>query len=39
VLVTPQIIKADSEPVKAGVQQYDDLKKKSDEALKFKLMD
>jgi len=25
--------------VKAGVQQYDDLKKKSDEALKFKLMD
>ncbi|MFL6551148.1 MAG: type II and III secretion system protein family protein [Povalibacter sp.] len=39
VLVTPQIIKADSEPVKAGVQQYDDLKKKSDEALKLKLMD
>jgi pilus assembly protein CpaC len=39
VLVTPQIIKADSEPVKAGVQQYEELKKKSDEALKFKLMD
>ncbi len=39
VLVTPQIIKADSEPVKAGVQQYEDLRKKSDEALKFKLMD
>jgi pilus assembly protein CpaC len=39
VLVTPQIIKADSEPVKAGVQQYDSLKQKSDEALKFKLMD
>ncbi|HMN46344.1 MAG TPA: pilus assembly protein N-terminal domain-containing protein [Povalibacter sp.] len=39
VLVTPQIIKADSEPVKAGIQQYDALKKKSDEALKFRLMD
>ncbi|HEY5806470.1 MAG TPA: pilus assembly protein N-terminal domain-containing protein [Povalibacter sp.] len=39
VLVTPQIIKADSEPVKAGVAQYDLLKQKSDEALKFKLMD
>lgn len=39
VLVTPQIIKADSEPVKAGIQQYDALKQKSDEALKFRLMD
>lgn len=39
VLVTPQVIKADSEAVKAGVQQYDSLKQKSDEALKFKLMD
>jgi pilus assembly protein CpaC len=39
VLVTPQIIKVGSEPVKAGVQHYDELKKKSDEVLKFKLMD
>ncbi len=39
VLVTPQIVKADSEPVKAAIQQYDSLKQKSDEALKFKLMD
>ena len=39
VLVTPQIVRADSEPVKAAVQQYDQLKQKSDEALKFKLMD
>ena len=39
VLVTPQIIKADSEPVRAGIQQYDALKQKSDEALKFRLMD
>ncbi len=39
VLVMPQIVRADSEPVKAGVQQYDALKQKSDEALKFKLLD
>jgi pilus assembly protein CpaC len=39
VLVTPQIIGAEADAVKAGVQQYDDLKKKSDEALKFDLMD
>ncbi len=39
VLVTPQIINVDSAPVKAGVQQYDSLKQKSDESLKFKLMD
>jgi pilus assembly protein CpaC len=39
VLVTPQIIKADSEPVSAGVQQYETLRQKSDEALQFKLMD
>lgn len=39
VLVTPQIIRADSEPVKAHIEQYDRLKQKSDEALKFKLMD
>lgn len=39
VLVTPQVIGADSQPVKAAVQQFDTLKKQSDEALKFKLMD
>lgn len=39
VLVTPQIVKSDSASVQVGVQQYDTLKQKSDEALKFKLMD
>lgn len=39
VLVTPQLINVDSDPVKARVQQYDTLKKESDEALKFKLLD
>jgi pilus assembly protein CpaC len=39
VLVTPQVVRSDSEPVKAGVQQYEDLKTKSEEALKLKLMD
>jgi len=39
VLVTPQIINSNSEPVKAGIQQYESLKQKSEEALKFKLMD
>lgn len=39
VLVTPQIIQSDSEQVKAGVQQYEALRKKSDEALKPKLKD
>lgn len=39
VLVTPQIIKSDSEPVSAGVQHYETLRKKSDEAMQFKLMD
>lgn len=39
VLVTPQIIKSDSDAVRAGIQQYEALKQKSDEALKFKLMD
>ena len=28
-----------ADAVKAGVQQYDTLKQKSDDALKFKLMD
>jgi pilus assembly protein CpaC len=39
VLVTPQIVDVEADAVKAGVQQYDTLKQKSDEALKFKLMD
>lgn len=39
VLVTPYIIGADSDAVKAGVQQYEDLRKKSDEALKLKIND
>ena len=39
VLVTPQVIGPDSEPVRAAVQQFDTLKEKSNAALKFKLMD
>jgi pilus assembly protein CpaC len=39
VLVTPWLIDADSNDVKAQVEQYDALKKKSDEALKPKLKD
>jgi pilus assembly protein CpaC len=39
VLITPQIVGADSPLVAAGVQQYEDLKRKADEALKFDLMD
>jgi pilus assembly protein CpaC len=39
VLVTPQILGADDEAVKAGVQKFEQLKRKSDEALKFRLMD
>lgn len=39
VLVTPQIIQADSEPVKAGTQHYETLQQKSDDALKPKLKD
>lgn len=39
VLVTPWLIDADSEDVKAQVEQYDALKKKSDEVLKPKLKD
>lgn len=39
VLVTPQLIQSDSEQVKAGAQQYETLRKKSDEALKPKLRD
>lgn len=39
VLVTPQVISPDSEAVKAGVRQFETLKKQSDAALKFKLRD
>ncbi len=39
VLVTPQILTADSEAVKGGIQKFEDLRRASDEALKFKLMD
>ena len=39
VLVTPQIIAADSAVTKAAQQHYEDLRRKADEALKFKLMD
>jgi pilus assembly protein CpaC len=39
VLVTPWLIDADSTEVKTQVEQYDDLKKKSDDALKPKLKD
>jgi pilus assembly protein CpaC len=39
VLVTPQIIKVDDEAVQAGTRQYDELKRKSDEALKPTLKD
>jgi pilus assembly protein CpaC len=39
VLVTPQRIEVNSVPVRAGVEQYDTLKQKSDEALKPRLDD
>ena len=39
VLVTPQLIQSESDPVKAGAQHYETLRKKSDEALKPKLKD
>lgn len=39
VLVTPQIVTAESQPVKDAVQRYDDLIKESEERLKFKLKD
>ncbi|HEY0686307.1 MAG TPA: pilus assembly protein N-terminal domain-containing protein [Steroidobacter sp.] len=39
VLVSPQIIVAESPAVREARQQFDDLKSKSDEALKFKLKD
>lgn len=39
VLVTPQIIEVESEEMKARARQYDELKKKSDDALKPKLTD
>jgi pilus assembly protein CpaC len=39
VLVTPQIIGTDSDVVADGVQRFDDLERKADEALKFQLND
>ncbi|MBB6093027.1 pilus assembly protein CpaC [Povalibacter uvarum] len=39
VLVMPQIITTDSDAVRSGVQHYESLRQKSQEALKFKLMD
>lgn len=39
VLVTPQVIRPDSEAVKAGMRQFETLQKQSDEALKLKLRD
>jgi pilus assembly protein CpaC len=39
VLVTPEVIDVESAPVRSRVQQFDTLKRESDEALKFKLMD
>ena len=39
VLVTPQIIGADSDAVRDEVQRYERLKREADEALKFQLKD
>ena len=39
VLVSPRIIAPESDEVRAAEQQFDDLKTKSDEAIKFKLKD
>lgn len=39
VLITPQIVGADSPIVPAAVQRYEELSRKADEALKFDLMD
>ena len=39
VLVTPQVIKADSEAVRAATRQFDSLQRKSEAALQFRLMD
>ena len=39
VLVTPQVIEVDSEDMKGRLRQFDELKKRSDEALKPKLKD
>lgn len=39
VLVTPQILGADSEAVRLGIQKFDELERRSDEALKPKLRD
>ncbi len=39
VLVTPRILGAKDDAIAAGAQRFDELKRKSDEALKFKLED
>jgi pilus assembly protein CpaC len=39
VLVQPQIVNADSQPVKDGVAKYETLRKASDERLRFRLRD
>ncbi len=39
VLVTPRILGANDAAVSAGTQKFDELKRRSDEALKFKLKD
>jgi len=39
VLVTPQLVQADSEAVRTAVGQFESLQRKSDAALRFRLMD
>src|SRR5690606_41821098 len=39
VLVTPRILGVDDEAIAAGARKFDELKRASDEALKFKLKD
>ena len=39
VLVTPQLVQADSEAVQTAVGQFESLQRKSDAALRFRLMD
>jgi pilus assembly protein CpaC len=39
VLVTPKILRVDDEAIESGIQRFEDLKRRSDEALKPKLMD
>jgi len=39
VLVTPQLVQADSEAVQTAIGQFESLQRKSDAALRFRLMD